>query len=112
MNGPIWMPHPAHFIAAQHCRFHLATYINGVIVSTVGDYIPPHAEKPVVIGLDRLYETMVFRAVPQTGAPCGCPFVQESGENIDFEGYNDPDDAREGHLRFVEKYAAGVPAHG
>lgn len=37
INKEIWMPHPAHFICAKDCRFHLATYINGVIVSTVGE---------------------------------------------------------------------------
>lgn len=33
----IWMPHPAHFICAKDCRFHLATYVGGYIVSTVGE---------------------------------------------------------------------------
>lgn len=33
------MPHPAHFVAAEYCRFRLATYVNGVIVSTVGELL-------------------------------------------------------------------------
>ena len=33
----LWMPHTAHFICGKECQFHLATYVNGVIVSTVGE---------------------------------------------------------------------------
>lgn len=33
----IWLPHPAHFICSNHCRFKLATKIGNVIVSTVGE---------------------------------------------------------------------------
>ncbi|MCH7681711.1 hypothetical protein IID10_20485 [candidate division KSB1 bacterium] len=32
----IWMPHVAHFICGKDCKFHLATYFNGYIVSTIG----------------------------------------------------------------------------
>ena len=41
----VWMPHAAHFILGNWCRFHLATYIpcpvrgNGVLVSTVGELL-------------------------------------------------------------------------
>jgi hypothetical protein len=34
------MPHPAHFICARWCKFHLATYVGDYIVSTVGEYWP------------------------------------------------------------------------
>jgi len=33
----VWMGHPAHFICARDCRFHLATYVGNYIVSTVGE---------------------------------------------------------------------------
>lgn len=36
----IWMPHAAHFCMGHYCRFHLATYVGGYIVSTVGEYWP------------------------------------------------------------------------
>lgn len=36
----IWMPHPAHFICGNYCRFVLATYVGKYIVSTVGEYWP------------------------------------------------------------------------
>lgn len=34
------MPHVAHLCVGHWCRFHLATYVNGHIVSTVGEYLP------------------------------------------------------------------------
>ena len=33
----VWMPHAGHFILGSHCRFRLNTYVNGYIVSTVGE---------------------------------------------------------------------------
>jgi len=35
-----WMPHVAHLCVGNWCRFHLATYVNGHIISTVGEYLP------------------------------------------------------------------------
>ena len=85
----VWMPHPAHFICASDCKFHLATYVGGYIVSTVGELFPDAPVREVLaesrkvklegigdarktdyarkigfetIGCDRLYETMVFKA--------------------------------------------------
>lgn len=37
----IWMPHAGHFCGGNECRFRLNTYVNGYIVSTVGEYLPP-----------------------------------------------------------------------
>ncbi len=37
----IWMPHVGHLCVGHMCRFHLNTYVNGYIVSTVGEYFPP-----------------------------------------------------------------------
>lgn len=33
----VWMPHAAHFIMGPNCQFHLATYVNGYLISTVGE---------------------------------------------------------------------------
>lgn len=33
-----WLGHPAHFCAAEDCRFHMTTIVGCVVVSTVGDY--------------------------------------------------------------------------
>jgi len=125
----IWMPHPGHFICGSDCRFHLSTYVNGYIVSTVGELLPEessreiHAEVRgiklegrgdarradfldkcgyVDIGYDRKYETMVFKAM-KSKEVC-CPWRMAGGSELDFEGYNDPGDACRGHMCMVEKY--------
>lgn len=41
----IWMPHAGHFICAKWCRFVLNTYVNGYIVSTVGELLLPESER-------------------------------------------------------------------
>lgn len=129
----VWMPHAGHLIVGNDCRFHLNTMVNGFIVSTVGEYLPDsdtrdmlatHRGKPLEgrgdarradwmrkfgyekIGCDRLYETMVFKATASAADQQCCPFSMESGENVDFEGYNDPAEARCGHMRMCDKYAA------
>lgn len=49
-----------HFVG--HCRFHRATFIDDILVSTVGDYRPVSGSgKRDEIGVGRFYETMVFR---------------------------------------------------
>lgn len=126
----IWMPHPAHFICAFDCRFHLATYVNGFIVSTVGELFPDAPVREIYaqsrgimlsgrgddrcrdymqkigyedIGYNRKYETMVFKAEPNENI-C-CPYRIESGTSIDMEGYNDPGDATKGHMALCLKYS-------
>ena len=37
----VYMPHAGHLCVARWCQFHLNTYVNGYIVSTVGEYFPP-----------------------------------------------------------------------
>lgn len=101
----VWMPHPAHFIAARHCDFRLATYVGGYIVSTVGemrrrDGAPGFEE----VGDMRTYETMVFRAVPSRHV-C-CPWeITDVGNPVDTDGYNDAGEATRGHMRLCEKWA-------
>lgn len=36
----VWMPHAGHLCVGHMCRFRLNTYVNGYIVSTVGEYFP------------------------------------------------------------------------
>lgn len=125
----IWMPHAAHFICGRDFRFHLATHVNGFVVSTVGEYLPSEGAREILaksrnivlegrgddrevdwlkkngweeIGLNRTYETMVFRA-KKSGEAC-CPFVIISGE-MDFEGYKDAGNATRGHYLLVMKWA-------
>lgn len=47
----IWMPHPGHFCFAYRCRFFLNTYVNGYIVSTVGEYLRPRPLKELDLEL-------------------------------------------------------------
>lgn len=122
MNDWVWMPHPAHLIVADRCQFRLATYIpprigrhDGVIVSTVGEYKPPElmTEYGLVnkqgwteIGSSRLYETMVFKAVPAGSSNQCCPYHGdvESGEQ-DFNGYNSAKDAFDGHMEMCKRWS-------
>ena len=87
----VWMPHAAHLIVGNDCRFHLATFVGNYVVSTVGEYLPDSAVREILadsrgvklegrgdvrradwlnkigyeeIGCDRTYETMVFKAEP------------------------------------------------
>lgn len=43
----VWMPHPAHLIVADKCQFHLATYVGGYIVSTVGEWWPERSSRDI-----------------------------------------------------------------
>ncbi len=139
----VWMPHPAHFICSRDCKFHLATYVPrpdggiGVIVSTVGEYLPDSAVREIFaqsrgialegkgdaryadymqkigyedLGWKRKYETMVFRAKRREDAEDArcCPWEIESGRDIDMEGYNTAGDAYAGHMTLCEKWAAST----
>ena len=97
----VWMPHPAHFIGARECMFRLATEVGGFIVSTVGQWRSTTGED---IGLDRLYETMVFRSSPSP-EQCGCVTQIDVTREVDFLGYNDPQEAYAGHLELCEKWS-------
>lgn len=127
----IWMPHAAHFCMGDCCRFHLATYVGGVIVSTVGECDPGESMRELEatargitlrgrgdaryadwltrvgfmeIGLERTYETMVFSAVPST-EEC-CPWRIDAAAERDMLGYSAADDAYRGHLAMCEKWGA------
>lgn len=126
----VYMPHPGHFICARDCRFFLNTYVNGVIVSTVGEYMPSENVREILaqsrgivlegigeareadwlqkhgwqeIGCDRTYESMVFKAKKDT-AKC-CPWRIRVSTQLDFAAYNDANAAAEGHRRLVAKWA-------
>jgi hypothetical protein len=131
----VYMPHAGHFICGSDCRFHLNTYVGKYIVSTVGEYWPDqqvrriHAEvhdpawyaKNMAlrgdnfdrvymekfgyedIGANRKYETMVFKA--KRGDFKCCPWEMKSGEDIDFDSYNDAGDAYKGHLKMCDKWS-------
>lgn len=118
-----WFGFPAHFICAQWCRFHMATQIGDYIVSTVGQYIHPRhsmgSERAEAkwrqqhpngeeIGVDRFYETMVFKAGPVcASASCGCGLPEISGHELDFKGYQNAGEATRGHMEICKTVASG-----
>ena len=55
------------------------------------------------IGLERTYETMVFKARRDTQNKC-CPWTMVSGE-LDMDGYKFADKAYQGHLKMCRKWA-------
>ena len=120
LRAAVWMPHAGHFICGMYCSFHLNTYVNGYIVSTVGEYRPAtgrgglprlDSDPPREIGSGRLYETMVFHGMATdwsdetpTSERC-CPYAMTDADNIDFAAYNKPGDAYAGHIKMLGKYA-------
>jgi hypothetical protein len=93
---------PGHFIAADSCRFHLHTHVNGYCISTVGEYwmpqLPgrPAPTAPTSIGYNRLYETMVF--------PLGDDDEPSDWSGLECAAYNDADAADAGHEAIVRQY--------
>ena len=93
------------------------THVNGCIVSTVGEYAPSHVlergemrlrrdgDAVEEVGAGRLYETMVFPAVP-SGEGC-CPFVAvpDAGP-LDVAAYNDAVAAFAGHMVMLDKWGS------
>jgi len=130
-----WYGDPGHFICSHDCRFHLCTVIGEYIVSTVGKYFPDAPVREILaesrgikltgrgderrndflekigyeeIGLDRTYETMVFKSGERCnskGCNCGMPSI--ASHELEFSAYNDPKSANEGHLALCYKAAKG-----
>ena len=105
-----WYGAPAHFCCAPWCCFHLATEVGKYVVSTVGEYFPPHAterdrpEKPTNIGCDRLYETMVFKK-DKGRCKCGCGAPMIKLTELDFLPYNGRKEANKGHMDLCKKWS-------
>ena len=123
------MPHPGHFICASDCRFRLNTYVNGYIVSTVGEMFPDAPVREILakckkitlrgqgderkydymkkvgyeeVGFGRKYETMVFKAV-KSEEKC-CPWKIDVETELECDGYNDPESATLGHYKRCKEY--------
>lgn len=124
-----WYGHAGHLIVAQWCRFHLLTYVNGYLISTVGEYFPDREVRRCFIendlellslrgddfdhkymkkygfreiGCDRKYETMVFIAKK---CDCGCgEYMAAHSECVDFKAYNLANLATEGHDEMCETW--------
>lgn len=125
----IWYGHAGHLIVSASCRFHLLTWVNGYIVSTVGEYFPDREIRRCMksdddelrglkgddfdhkyfkkygfeeIGCERKYETMVFIAKK---CDCGCDEYKPAYYDcLDFKGYNTSKEASQGHYEFCETW--------
>lgn len=129
------MPHPAHFICASDCKFHLATKVGKYIISTVGEYFPDAPVREIFansrkielkgmgdarrsdymkkIGFEELhfggwlYETYVFKAMKSPVLGCkACPFVIDSGSTVDEQCAKTSDEAFKLHYRMCDKWAS------
>ncbi len=132
----VWMPHAAHFICGRSCQFKLATYVGKYIVSTVGELWNDQAVRRIHakifdkewyeknkdligdpfnhaymkkfgfedIGCDRKYETMVFKA-RKSKHKC-CPYEIIVEKEVDFECYNEAEDAYKGHMKLCKKWGS------
>lgn len=130
-----WMPHPAHFICADNCRFHLATEVGGYIVSTVGEYWPDSRVRRIYvesrgveikgrgdewdanyfkkfgyeeIGAGIKYETMVFKSKKHSSKDKDylcCKFEIANADSLDFLGYNTATEAYKGHMKLCARWA-------
>lgn len=98
MSGWIWLGQAGHFICSYDCRFHLHTHVGNYCVSTVGDWHPRGSEKADTVGVDRLFETMVF--------PLDDDGETKDWSGLDFRGYNDREAANAGHAEMCHRWAA------
>jgi len=128
-----WYGNAAHFICGRWCRFHMATVIGDLLVSTVGQYLPTSDLQTMLadlrgepltqrgearefefiekfgyepLGAWGTFETMVFVAgKPCDAEGCGCGLPTINGRELDGERYASAKDATEGHMRYCEKAA-------
>ena len=127
----VWMPHPAHFIMSDWCRFTLATKIGKYIVSTVGELVPDETVREIhcqvmgiklegkgdarlvdfmkkagfqELGYNRIYETMVFKCRKDSKNLC-CGWTIMVDKCVDSDGYTDAVSARKGHMKYCRKWS-------
>ena len=116
-----WFGSPGHFICARWCRFHLCTKIGKYLVSTVGEYIPPHCTQGSKatenewlkdnwpgedIGCGRKYETMVFLCGERCHAEgCNCNQPKIASMELASGCYNERGEANRGHMALCAEWA-------
>lgn len=97
-----WFGQAGHFVDAKACRFHLHTHVNGVCVSTVGEYYPTGSTKrggkpwPLTTNPDALYETMAFKILEDGDT---------EAEPINTRHWKTRDIANAMHAQIVNDYA-------
>jgi len=111
----IWHGFAGHYCCGSSCHFRLCTEIGKIVVSTVGALpnkikIGDHPYQE--IGLDRKFETMVFKVIDHCKDDgCNCNQPEIDPYDIDFLSYNNALEAREGHMKLCMKWASmdGLP---
>lgn len=95
-----WFGYGGHLVVSSRCAFHLATLVGGVLVSTIGHWLPKHGDAVEEIGSGRTFETMVFRCsgVDAHGNP------EHELEAIEATSYNDSVQAERGHYAICERW--------
>lgn len=126
----IWYGLVGHLVVGEYCQHHLLTHIGSVLVSTVGMFIHPrhimgrvaegigveqafYAARQSLwpgedIGLNRKFETMVFKAGNPCnieGCNCGQPELDMTDGELDMRGYNTLLEANTGHMEMCFEWA-------
>lgn len=128
-----WYGRPGHFYGAFDCRFHLCTEVGGVLVSTVGEWLPDDPIREAIakargvklrgygddrrydylaeIGFSEIangykYETMAFCTTGErcVSPECGCGMPVVNLQQLECVGANAAKTATENHLRLCAKY--------
>ena len=131
-----WFGNAGHLIVSSNCQFHLCTQIGDFLVSTVGEYVPDAPVREMLainrgveltgrgdarladymnkfgfeeIGVNRTYESMVFRVTGDVchapGCACGLPSVDYA--HLALLGYTTAGAATLGHMALCRQYATG-----
>ena len=129
------MPHAAHLIVGNDCRFFLATYVGKYIVSTVGEYWPDKVVREIHAKVhdpkwlsenEHLkgdnFDSAYFKKFGYEEIGLGriyetmvfkaekskidcCPYEINSGSEVDFGSYNTPEEAFKGHMKLCKKWS-------
>lgn len=101
------MPYIGHFMTGTiDCRFRLSTYVNGYIISTIGEIVWHNRIGYQRATLNRaFYETTVFKATPfQNPARHCCEYELDVDNIMDTKSYGESKLACDGHIVMCEKW--------
>ncbi len=105
MNSWVWLPHPAHFIGSDECRFRLATVVGRkkkYIVSTVGEYYTEGRLERLGADENSYYETYVFEAI-KSNISC-CKYKIQVEKQVDGIRCENAKEANKNHIKMCKKW--------
>jgi hypothetical protein len=106
-----WFGNAAHFICADRCQFHLATFVGNYVISTVGEMYATEkdrlAGKKTTLGAgdDSFYETYIFE---WNGKRCACGCGLPGIVPTELDGscrWATANEANQGHLAACRRYS-------